>query len=59
LELEKKMERLTEDWHLQPEFQQLLEIRERRNSGERQQYYEGNEELIRNLKKTYRGSVGE
>jgi hypothetical protein len=59
LELEKKMERLTEDWHLQPEFQQLLEIRECRNSGERQRYYEGNEELIRSLKKSYRGSVGE
>jgi hypothetical protein len=59
LELEKKMERLTEDWKLQPEFQQLLEIRERRSSGERQRYDEGNEELVRNLKRSYRGSVGE
>lgn len=59
LELERKIERLTEDWKLQPEFQELLEIRERRRNGERQRYYDGNEELIRRLKSDYRASVGE
>lgn len=59
LELERRIERLTEDWKLQPEFQELLEIRERRRNGDRQQYYEGNEELIRRLKSNYRGIVGE
>lgn len=59
LELEKKMERLTEDWKLQPEFQRLLEIREWRRTGERQLYYEGNEEVILELKNGYCRSVGE
>ncbi len=59
LELERRMERLVEDWKLQPEFQQLLENRERRKRGDRQQYYEGNEEIIRKLKSDYRSSVGE
>lgn len=59
LELEKRMERLLEDWKLQPEFQQLLANREHRKAGDRQQYYEGNEEIIRNLKSDYRVSAGE
>lgn len=59
LELEKKMERLIEDWKIQPEFQKLLEIREHRRNGDRQLYYEGNEELIRDLKSSYCDSVGE
>lgn len=59
LELERRIERLTEDWKLQPEFQELLEIRERRKNGDRQRYYDGNEELIRRLKSGYRASVGE
>lgn len=59
LELEKKMERLTEDWKIQPEFQRLLEIRERRKNGDRQFYYAENEELIKSLKSDYCDSVGE
>lgn len=59
LELERQIERFTEDWKLQPEFQELLEIRERRRNGDRQHYYEGNEELIRRLKSDYRGMAGE
>lgn len=59
LELERKMERLREDWRLQPEFQELLTIREYRAGGDRRHYYEGIEEVIRNLKSGYRSSVGE
>ena len=59
LELEKKMERLTEDWKIQPEFQRLLEIREWRRTGDRQLYYDGNEEVIQELKNSYCSSVGE
>ena len=59
LELEKKMERLTEDWKIQPEFQRLLEIREWRQNGDRQLYYDGNEEIIQELKNSYCSSVGE
>ena len=59
LELEKKMERLSEDWKIQPEFQRLLEIRERRKNGDRQFYYRENEELIKSLKNEYCDSVGE
>lgn len=59
LELERKMDRLLEDWKLQPEFQELLAVREHRRNGERQQYLEKNAELIQTLKKRYRTSVGE
>lgn len=59
LALEKKMERCREDWKLQPEFQQLLEVRERRSYGDRHGYLEGVEEVIRNLKNQYRSSAGE
>ncbi len=59
LELEKKMERLTEDWKIQPEFQRLLEIREWRRTGDRQLYYDGNDEIIQELKSGYCSSVGE
>lgn len=59
LELEKKIERLTEDWKLQPEFQELLAIRESRKNGERQRYYEDTGRLIRELKSDYRSIVGE
>lgn len=59
LELEKKMERLLEDWKIQPEFQRLLEIRELRKGQNRQKYYDENENLIQELKKSYCDSVGE
>lgn len=59
LELERKMDRLTEDWKLQPEFQELLTLREYRRNGHRQQYLDGCTEQIRNLKNSYRNSVGE
>lgn len=59
LELEKKMERLKEDGVIQPEFQRLLEVRECRREGDRQRYYEGNEEIIQELKRSYCDSVGE
>ena len=59
LELEKKMERLAEDWVIQPEFQRLLEVRECRREGDRQRYYEGNDDIIQELKRSYCNSVGE
>lgn len=59
LELERRMDRLLEDWKLQPEFQELLAVREYRRNGQRQLYLEKNAELIQNLKKRYRTSVGE
>ncbi len=59
LELERKIERLTEDWKLQPEFQELLAVRECRRNGDRQGYLEGIEEQVRKLKNNYRSSVGE
>lgn len=59
LELERRMERLLDDWKLQPEFQELLTLRECRGGGDRQRYYEGIEETIRKLKSDYRNSAGE
>lgn len=59
LELERRIERLTDDWKLQPEFQELLTVREYRRNGDRQRYYEGVGEIIRELKNNYRGIVGE
>ncbi len=59
LELERRMDRLLEDWKLQPEFQELLAVREYRRNGQRQLYMEKNTELIQSLKKRYRTSVGE
>ena len=59
LELERKMDRLLEDWKLQPEFQELLAVRECRQNGQRQQYLEQGGRIIRNMKDRYRASVGE
>lgn len=59
LELEKRVERLTDDWKLQPEFQELLALRECRHNGDRQSYREGVEEVLRKLKNDYRNSAGE
>ena len=59
LGLEKKMERLTEDWRIQPEFQRLLAIRECRQNGDRQAYYDDSEEVIKELKEAYCTSVCE
>lgn len=59
LELERKMDRLLEDWKLQPEFQELLAVRECRRNGQIQQYLDKNAELIGNMKNRYRSSVGE
>lgn len=59
LELEKKIDRLTEDWKLQPEFQDLLAVREYRKNGNRQLYLQENEKIIRRMKEEYRDSTQE
>lgn len=59
LELEKRIDRLTEDWKLQPEFQELLAIREYRQNGNRQLYLKENEKLLRRMKKEYCESIRE
>ena len=59
LELEKKMERLTQEWEQQPEYLRLYHRREWRAGGEKQRYYEDNESLTQALKDHYRSIMGE
>ncbi len=58
LALEKRLERMEEDWKLQPEYQRLRERTEWRNA-DRQRYYKENDILIQTLKNGYRSSVKE
>lgn len=59
LELEKDLERLTDEWEQQPEYLQLYNHRELRTGDRKQKYYEENERLIRVLKDSYRKSVAD
>lgn len=54
LELEKKVERFSEEWEQQPEYLQLYNRRELRTGGDGKKYYEENERLIQLLKDNYR-----
>lgn len=58
LELERKMERLSEEWEQQPEYLRLYNRREQRADGDMKKYYEENERLTRLLKSGYRDSLG-
>lgn len=59
LELEKDMERLTDEWEQQPEYLMLYAHRELRTGDRKQKYYEENERLTQTLKDSYRKSVAE
>lgn len=59
LELEKKMERFSEEWELQPEYLQLYNRREYRTGGDGKKYYEENERLLQLLKDNYRDSCSD
>lgn len=59
LELEKKMERFSQEWELQPEYLQLYNRRECRTGGDVKKYYEENERLVQLLKDNYRDSCGD
>lgn len=56
LKLEKRLEQLTQDWELQPEYLMLYNRRELRGT-HRQQYYEENDSLVQALKSSYRKSL--
>ncbi len=59
LELEKDMERLTDEWERQPEYLRLYHHRELRAGDGKQMYYEENERLTQTLKDNYRKSVAD
>ena len=56
LRLEKRLEQLTQEWELQPEYLRLYNRRELR-SADRQKYSEENDSLIQVLKSSYRKSL--
>lgn len=58
LELEKKIEKLAQEWEQQPEYLRLYNRRELRGT-DRQKYYEENERLTQALKSSYRRSTSE
>ncbi len=58
LELEKEMEKLTQEWEKQPEYLLLYGRRERRGGVERSKYDEEADRIIQALKDGYRNSVG-
>lgn len=53
LRLEKRLEQLTQDWELQPEYLRLYNRRELRGT-DRQRYHEENDNLTQALKSSYR-----
>lgn len=59
LELEKRMERFSEEWELQPEYLQLYNRREYRMGSDGKKYYEESERMIRLLKDNYRDSCND
>lgn len=59
LELEKDMERLTQEWEQQPEYLRLYAHSELRTGDRKQKYYEENERLTQTLKDSYRKSVAD
>lgn len=56
LELEKRLEQLTREWELEPEYLRLYNRRELRGT-KRQKYYEENDSLLQALKGSYRQSI--
>lgn len=56
LKLEKRLEQLTQDWELQPEYLMLYNRRELRGTN-RQKYHEENDSLVQALKSSYRKSL--
>lgn len=58
LELEKKLERLMQEWEQQPEYLRLYNRRELRGV-DWQKYYEENENITQALKNGYRRNTGE
>lgn len=56
LKLEKRLEQLTQDWEMQPEYLMLYSRRELRGN-DRQKYNEENDSLVQALKSTYRKSL--
>ena len=58
LELEKKLERLMQEWEQQPEYLRLYNRRELRGA-DWQKYYEENENITQALKNGYRRNTGE
>lgn len=56
LQLEKKLEQLTQDWELQPEYLRLYNRRELRGI-DRQKYKEENDSLMQALKNSYRKGI--
>lgn len=59
LELEKDMERLTDEWEQQPEYMRLYGLSELKSGDGRQRYYEESERLSQTLKDSYRRSVAD
>lgn len=59
LELEKDMERLTDEWEQQPEYLRLYGLSELKSGDRRQKYYEESERLSQALKDSYRRSVAD
>ncbi len=59
LELEKDMERFTDEWERQPEYLRLYGLRELRTSDRKQNYYDESERLTQTLKDSYRKSVAD
>ena len=59
LSLEKRMEELKKSWKEQPEYMRLQERKKRRESSEKQKYYDESEQITEALKSSYRSSVGE
>lgn len=57
LALEKRLESLQAEWHMQPDYQQLQMREEWRQNGEKQKYYDENDRLTLRLKNGYRNSV--
>lgn len=53
LELEKKVEKVSDEWEQQPDYLRLYNRREMRSS-DKQKYYEENDRLIQALKGSYR-----
>ena len=56
LDLEKRLEQLTQDWEVQPEYLTLYNRRELRGR-DRQKYLEENDNLLQVLKSSYRKSM--
>ena len=59
LELERRVEALTENWKQQIECQRLEQMQEWKRSGERTKYYQEADRILQALKHSYRYSIGD